>query len=137
MNPMNLHPRLRLVLRLDAACSGATGLLMAAGHQALSPWLGLSPALLLAAGLALLPYALLLWHLAGRERVRPGWVWAVVAVNALWAVESLALLGLGWQQPTVFGHAFVIGQALVVLALADVQAWLMIKGRRARGLAAA
>lgn len=123
---------LRLVLRLDAASSAAAGILMVAGHAALAPWLGLSPTLLLMAGVALLPYALLLWRLAARTQVRSAWVWAVAGINALWAVDSLALLGLGWQEPTVAGQVFVIGQALVVLAFADVQAWLMYRGRAAR-----
>ena len=115
-------PRPRQALRLDALLTGATGLLLAAGAGALEPLLGLPPLLLRVAGLALIPFAMLLAWMARRERL-PRWsVWSVVAVNALWALDSLLLLATGWVEPTWLGTAFVAGQALIVALFAELQA---------------
>ena len=112
---------LRLSLAADAAASGASGLLMAAGASFLSPLLGLPPALLTGAGLVLLPFAAGVAWLASCERVPRTAVWMVIVLNVLWAVDCLLLLALGPVQPTGLGYAFVIAQALVVAALAEVQ----------------
>lgn len=114
---------LRNALLLDAAASGGLGLLMAAGHAFLAPLLGLPAMLLLGAGLALLPFALGVAALARRATVSRGGVWAVIAINALWVVESFALLGLGWVQPTLLGQVFVVVQAVAVLAFAELEWW--------------
>ena len=138
MSSIMLTPRLfRVSLLLDAAISGATGLLMAAGHALLAPLLGLPPTLLLVAGLVLLPYALGLLWLSRRDRIRPGAGWAVVGINAVWAIDSVALLALGWVEPTTLGLAFVLFQAAVVAVFAEVQWWTLRRGRAAQRAALA
>jgi hypothetical protein len=58
----------------------------------------------------------------------------VIACNALWAVDSVALLLTGRIAPTAWGHAFVVAQALIVAGFA----WLQHLGlRRVSGPAAA
>ena len=52
--------------------------------------------------------------LAGREAMPAAIVWAVIAYNALWSIDSIVLLLSGWVAPNAFGLVFVIGQALVV-----------------------
>lgn len=113
---------LRRALSADAAASGATGLLLTFGAGLLAEPLGLPEPLLRAAGQSLLPFALLLAWLATRERLWRPAAWAVVAYNALWVADSVVLLASGWVAPTVLGQAFVIAQALVVAALAALQA---------------
>ncbi|MET0338505.1 MAG: hypothetical protein ABW063_12190 [Caulobacter sp.] len=107
-------PFLRKVLALDALASGATGVLLAVAADPLSGLLGLSPALMRSAGLFLVPYALLVAWMASRTTLPRSAVWAVVAVNTLWAVESVTLVAAGWVQPSILGMFFICAQAAVV-----------------------
>lgn len=112
---------LRRVLLLDGVASGALGLLMAAAAGPLGLLLGLEPALLRGAGLGLIPFALTVGYLASRTTL-PAWpVWCVVAVNALWVVDSVLLLVGGGTQPTTLGVLFVAAQALAVAAFAALE----------------
>ena len=87
-----LNPFLRQVLLIDAAVSGAAGLLMAAGAPFLSPLLGLPEALLFWAGLALLPFVAMLVAVARRAEVSRLVLIDIIAINALWVAASLGLL---------------------------------------------
>ena len=122
---------LRLALGADAASSAIMGAACAAGAGPLSGLLGLPEPLLRYAGLALLPWAAVVGFLATRETLRPAFVWAVIALNVLWAVDSFGLLFGNQVQPTGPGTAFVVVQALAVLALAECQ---MIAMRRSRSV---
>lgn len=113
---------MRRVLWADAAACGLTGLLVALDADALRPWLGLETALMRGAGWTLVLYAAFLIWLAGRPAVSRGMLWLLVAINALWTVDSLALLVAGWASPTVLGSAFVIAQALVAGVFAELYA---------------
>jgi hypothetical protein len=117
------HPPafLRFALLADALVSGATGLAMFAGAGLVDALLGLPAPLLRYAGLVLLPYAAAVGWIGLREDRPRAAVWAVVAVNALWAAGSIALLTGGWVSPTLLGHAFVIFQAVVVALFAELQ----------------
>ena len=114
-------PLLRLTLKVDAIAGGAMGLLMALAAQPLGELFGLPFVLLLVAGIVLLPLALVLYWMSQQPALSRTGVWAVIALNALWVVESVALLVTGYVQPTALGYAFVIGQALVVLLLAELE----------------
>jgi hypothetical protein len=111
----------RRILVADAAISGATGLLMLAGSGLLEGLLGVPAALLRYAGATLLPFAFAVAWLARRDDVSAAGVWAVIAANALWAVDSVALLFTGWVAPTPLGYGFIIFQAVVVAAFAELQ----------------
>ena len=105
---------LRRSLLADALITFATGLLLALGAAPLSGLLGLPQPLLFWAGASLLPYAGLVALLARRAQAPRAAVWAVVLYNALWALDSVLLLALGWVSPTLLGSAFVLAQAGVV-----------------------
>lgn len=124
---------LRRVLLADAAASAVTGALMAFGAGQLGGLLGLPGDLLRYAGLALLPFAALVASIATREALPRALVWAVIVANALWVVDSLALLASGWVMPTALGTAFVIAQAAAVAVLAELE----YLGLRRAALAAA
>jgi hypothetical protein len=47
--------------------------------------------------------------------------WAVVLVNALWALDSVVLLVAGWVAPNLLGFGFVLAQAAVVAGFAALQ----------------
>jgi hypothetical protein len=121
MSVFGLSPFLRRALLADALISGATGLLMLIGANILASLLGLPEALLRYAGLVLLPYAALVTYIATREQLRRWVVWAVIVANAIWAVDSIIQLLSGWVTPNALGYAFIIFQALVVAAFAEIQ----------------
>jgi hypothetical protein len=112
---------LRRVLLLDAAMTGATALLLVLAAGVLAAPLGLPEALMRWAGAALIPFAGFVAWLATRDRPARGLVWAVVAANALWVVDSVLILVLGWVAPTTLGVVFVVGQAAVVAAFTELQ----------------
>ena len=105
---------LRRVLTLDAVSSAAMGALLLLALSPLTGLLGLPRPLLLGSGLSLLPFAALVGWLATRELPPRTGVWAVIVLNAFWAVDSLLLLVAGWFEPTLLGAVFVVFQALVV-----------------------
>lgn len=112
---------LRRVLMLDAVASGAMALLLVLAAGPLTELLGLPQALMRIAGAVLLPYSAFVAWLAMREAPSRPLVWAVVAANALWAVDSVLILLLGWIAPTTLGILFVAGQAMIVLVFAELQ----------------
>ncbi|WP_019014996.1 hypothetical protein [Elioraea tepidiphila] len=120
-------PSLRAALALDAAASGAAGVVMLAGAGMLAPLLGLPATLLTVAGAALLPFALAVGLLA-RQAPPRGLAWAVVAVNEAWVVASVVLLLGPWVAPTALGVAFVLAQAGIVAVFALLQAQALRRG---------
>lgn len=124
-------PLLRGLLLADAATSAGAGLLMLVGADMLSAPLGIPAALLHYAGLALLPFAAVVAWLATRSLLARGAVWAVVAVNAIWVVDSVLLLLSGWIAPTGLGYGFVIVQALAVAVFAELQIVALRRAKKA------
>lgn len=120
MSRLRISPFLRRVLLADTLVSGATGLLMLLGAGLLTDMLDLPTALLRTAGLILLPYALFVIYVATRSS-QPAAVWAVIVINALWAVDSIVLLLSGWVTPNALGYAFVLVQAVAVAVFAELQ----------------
>jgi hypothetical protein len=111
----------RRILVADAVISGATGVLMLAGSGLLEGLLGVPSGLLRYAGASLLPFAVAVAWLARRDNVSRGGVWAVIAANALWALDSIVVLFTGWVAPTMLGYTFIIFQAVVVAGFAELQ----------------
>jgi hypothetical protein len=113
---------LRRVLLLDALSCLAMGALLLAAPALLANVLGLPTMLTRGAGLALLPFAALLVWTARRPELPRGVVGTLVAGNALWALDSLALPATAWLgDATTLGVAFVIGQGLVVATFAGLE----------------
>lgn len=120
MEPIT-SPFLRRLLLLDAAASGATGLLMLLITGWLAQWLALPAELLRGAGLVLVPYVAFVTYLGLSERAPRAAIWAVVVANGLWATASLGLLLSGWVAPSALGYAFIVAQALVVAMFGELQ----------------
>ncbi len=114
-------PLLRWALLADAAASATTGLLLVFGGGMLHDLLGLPEQLMLYAGLSLLPFAMLVALMATRERPYRAAIWAIIAYNVLWAVDSLVLLVSGFVTPTALGVAFIFAQALAVAGFGALQ----------------
>ncbi len=112
---------LKYALLGDAVLSGAAGLLLVFAAAALAPRLGLPESLLFYAGASLLPFAAFVAWLGTRAPPQRGAVWAVVAYNAMWTVDSILLLASGWFAPTNLGIVFVLAQAIAVGVFAELQ----------------
>jgi hypothetical protein len=122
----------RLALRLDAVVTGAVGLAMVVAGTALDGPLGIPAAALVVTGAFFAGWFAALWYLASRPRISAPAVWAVIAVNLLWAIDSVAVLLAGWFPLTALGTAVVVVQAVAVAAFADLQ---FVGLRRVRGAA--
>jgi hypothetical protein len=48
-------------------------------------------------------------------------VWAVIVVNALWVLDSVALLFMDWIAPNLVGAIFIAAQAVAVGVFAELQ----------------
>ena len=115
------HPRfLPIVLRVDALLTGATALALLAGAGILQPFLQLPAPFLRGAGLSLVPFVAFVFALSRRSVPPRAAVSAVVAINVAWVLASAGLLLAGPFQPSALGTAFVVFQAVVVAALADL-----------------
>ena len=112
---------LRRILLIDAAVSGAAGLVMALGAEPLERWLAVPAPLLRYAGWPLLPFAAALVYLARRPALPRGAVVTVIALNGAWVAASVLVLAAGAIQPAPLGYAFVVGQAVAVAALAEME----------------
>jgi hypothetical protein len=114
-------PLLRLALKLDAIVTGANGAayLIAAGP--LSDLLGLSPALLRGTGAFLLAFAAAVWLTATRREIPRAPAYAIVAANAIWAIDSIVTAIAGWGTPETVGTVWIVLQAIVVAAFAELQ----------------
>ena len=121
MNTLNASPLLRRALLADGLVGLATGSLLVLLADWYANLLALPAELLYGAGLALLPLGLFLAWLGCQERINRLLVWAVIAINALWAIDSLALLFAGWVSPNLLGQVFVIGQAALVLLFLELE----------------
>jgi len=121
---------LRIVIALDAAACGVMGAAFAFDAGWMAAPLGLSPSLMQPVGLFLLPYAGLLAWLASRPVLPRPVVWTLVGFNVVWAIESIALVALGWAQPTTLGLAVVVGQAVAALIVAELQYLALRRARR-------
>jgi hypothetical protein len=114
-------PLLRKALLADALLSGITGLVLLLAAGPLATLEGLPVGLLRWSGIILIPFAAFVAWLGTRERVQRPLVFAVVACNALWALDSVLLLVTGWVEPTILGEVFVLGQAAAVAVLAELE----------------
>ena len=121
MHTLNASPLLRRALLADGVVGLATGSLLVLAAGWLAELLALPRDLLLGAGWALLPLGVFLVWLGSCEQINRLAVWAVLAINALWVIDSLVLLMSGWVSPNLLGHVFVIGQALAVLLFLELE----------------
>jgi hypothetical protein len=112
---------LRLALRADAVGCAALGLLTLGIGPLLKDGLGLPLIVLEPLSLVLLASAVLIWFVAAQPRISRAAAWTIIALNALWVLDSLAALAFGWLTLTTLGVAFVIAQAIATAIVADLE----------------
>jgi hypothetical protein len=117
-----VHPGvfLRRTLFADAATCAVVGALMSVASAPLQRLTGLPAWLLVAAGLALLPYGALLAWTASRGTVPHAAVWAAICLNITWAADCALLPAFGFD-PTLYGVAFLAAQVLTVSVFAALE----------------
>ena len=131
MNTVLPSSLLRFSLRLDAAISLASGVLLCTRTEFLSQRFDLEFSLLLGAGLFCLPYAAVLMWMAARRALSSAAVLFIVIGNLLWADAAL-LLALGYgAEPNGWGQAYLATHVLATAGFALLQ-W--IGWRRSAGL---
>lgn len=121
---------LKFALIADAVASTAMGLLLAGSAGFLSGFLNLPQDLLLYAGLFLIPYGLGVAWIGTRPQIPRPLAWLVVALNALWVVDSFGLLFTAFVSPNAWGVAFVSVQSVAVAVLAIAQIAGLRQARR-------
>jgi hypothetical protein len=136
MNSVPVSLFLRRVLLFDAATCLITGTVMLTASGTVERLLAIPAPVSRVLAVVLLAFGAAVAWVATRREL-PGstvWaVWAIVAMNALWAVESVLALAFGWLEPNSPGRAFIIAQAVVVAVIAELQ---FIGLRRAKAVAA-
>jgi hypothetical protein len=127
MNALVLHTTaaqpglLRRTLMVDGVVVAGSGLLLALAAGPLGDLFDLPVLLLRLAGIGLLPYGAAVLYVATRATIPRRGARAISILNLLWAAASLLLLVNGWVDPSRIGIVFVIVQALIVIAIADLQ----------------
>jgi len=121
MTSIRASSLLRRVLVVDAVTSGAMGVAMIAFAELFASLLQLPVELVSEAGIVLLPFAAFVGFVASRPEPTRIAVWIIIALNAVWVVDSIMLLFSGWVTPNGLGYAVVIAQAAAVLVLADLE----------------
>ena len=111
---------LRLSLRLDAAASGALGVLSLAAAPALADLLGPGTGALRGVGAFLVLYAAGLVLLAGLRSIPRPAAWTVVLGNLGWVAASV-VAAFAVHDLTTVGTIVVLAQAAAVLTFADLQ----------------
>ena len=113
----------RAALKLDAVVTGANGAAYVAAAELLDGPLGLPASFLRPVGAFLIVFAACVWFASTRAQVDRSALSFVALLNALWVVDSIALLALGWYDPTTGGAVWIGLQAMVVGAFAALQAY--------------
>ena len=112
---------LRRALLFDAASCAALGLLLAVCAAPLGWWFHLPLPLLREAGLVLLAFAAFLAWACTRPLLPRLLVLAIIAGNALWALDSVLLLLPGWIAPNGLGASFILVQAIATALIAELE----------------
>ncbi|MEV0729260.1 hypothetical protein [Polymorphospora sp. NPDC050346] len=112
---------LRRFLALDAAVTGANGLVYLVASGPVGRLLGVEGNLLLGVGVFLTLYGAGVAYLAGRPRPAVPAVQAVIATNALWVILSVVALTVWFGDLRVVGSIWIPMQAVVVGGFALLQ----------------
>jgi len=121
ISTLTTRPLLRPVLKLDAVVTGANGAAYLVAAGPLGELLGLSETLLRATGAFLVAFAAVVWITGSRREIPRAPVYAIVVANAVWAADSLVAAIAGWGDPTTAGTVWIVLQAIVVAAFAELQ----------------
>jgi len=112
---------LRWALIVDAVASGLIGIGDVALNRMMSDLLGVPRGLLYGLGAVLIAWDVALLVLATRRTVNRPAVGVVIALNLIWALDSVVMVEAGWYPLTGAGIGLIIFQAVAVVAFAVAQ----------------
>ncbi|MGR8012335.1 hypothetical protein [Streptomyces hypolithicus] len=112
---------LRIFLGLDAVVTGANGLIYLFAAGPVGRLLDLPSGFLRGIGAFLTVYGVLVAVLASRQTPSSAGTKAVVEVNLLWAVASIAAVVFGWLDQSTVGTVWIPLQGVLVAAFAVLQ----------------
>jgi hypothetical protein len=112
---------LRRALLADAILTSIAGIVLVLAARPLGVFLDLPVQMLQFAGLIFIPFGAFAGWIGTRPRVHRPLVFVVIVVNALWGVDSVLMLLTRWVETTPIGEIFVIGQAVIVAAIAEIE----------------
>jgi hypothetical protein len=121
---------LRMALAADAVVTGGNGLVYLAFAGPVGTLLGPDTGLLRGIGVFLLVYGAAVGFLATRRDISPAGTKAVIALNVIWTLASIAAVVTGAAGFTTIGAIWAIAQALVVAGFAELQITGLRKSRR-------
>ncbi|SCX30022.1 hypothetical protein [Mycolicibacterium fluoranthenivorans] len=110
----------RFAMRLDAVLVGITGIPFVAAADRLASLTGVPVAVEYGLGVFFLAYGVVVYWLAGRDRVRPGAI-ATITANALFTVGFVGLAEAGIWPLSTWGYALLFGGALYTAVIGSVQ----------------
>lgn len=113
---------LSAALVIDALVSGVAAAVFIAGSFVLAGFLGLPPALMLWAGIAIVPWVAGLLLISRQSRVSRTLIWTIIVANLAWVAASLYVAFGPAIAPTLAGKVFVVAQAVAVALFAELQA---------------
>jgi hypothetical protein len=109
-------------LLINALSSGATALLLLLFPEAISHLFGSSAKMpLVAVGLFLLLFAVLVFNQSRKPVVQKGWVKFIIALDILWVVESAIILIPQLFSFTTMGYVIISAVAFWVAIMAILQ----------------
>ncbi|MFI7105389.1 hypothetical protein ACIBK9_03685 [Nonomuraea sp. NPDC050227] len=121
---------LRLALVADAVVTGLNGLVYLTLAGPVSDLLGPGAGLLREIGVFLLVYGAAVGLVAARPAISQNAVRAVIALNIVWTLGSVAAVVTGAVGFSTLGAAWAIAQALAVGLFAELQITGLRKARR-------
>ncbi|MFI7463158.1 hypothetical protein [Nonomuraea sp. NPDC049646] len=121
---------LRLALVADAVVTGVNGLMYLGLAGPVSDLLGPGAGLLREIGIFLLVYGAAVGLVAARPTISQNAVRAVIALNIVWTLGSVAAVVTGGLEFSTLGAVWGIAQALVVGLFAELQITGLRKARR-------
>lgn len=116
---------LRTTLTVNALSSGVLGTAMAVTAGWLDDLLGLPAWLLVVVGVVLVPFAITVWTVRGRDPIRPAEVRSVIAADVAWVAASIVAVAVV-EGLTTTGRWVVVVLAVVVADYAIGQ-WLGLR----------
>ena len=112
---------LRILFTVNGVANVAGGALLLPLVSVLDAPTGLSPSLLVGFGVFYLVYGAAMWFAATRPRPRPAAIVALIAVNLVWAIDCLLMVGTVLAHPTTLGSVLLAAEAATVTGLAALQ----------------
>jgi hypothetical protein len=112
---------LRRALLTDATLTALAGVGLALAANQLASLLQLPTGVLRISGMLFIPFAALAAWLGTRDRVHRPLVFAVITLNALFALDLLLVLFGGWVETNLLGELFIAAHAVVCGVLAEAE----------------